>query len=342
MPRTVKVAPRSNDDTSPSDEEIEQRRRVARDAARALERGARSPATLRAYRTDWEAFVAWCDSVELRALPAEPDTVSMFIGAESRRRLAVSTIERRVAAIAYYHRTADLPSAHATQKVRDTLAGIRRRRKKDKPARKTPAVDAVIKSMVDALDVERAAGLRDRALLLLGFAGALRRSELVALDVEDLAVRPSLGLTLTVRASKTDQGGQGETLAILAVASPSGKPSRYCPVTAVDAWLRFAEIGSGALFRSLRKGDRVTAERLSDKGVARIVKQAARAAGHEEADFAGHSLRRGFLTSAGRSRADLFKMMAQSRHKSIDMVRVYVDEGDAFERHAASGMLAED
>ena len=285
---------------------------------------------------------SWCDSVELRALPAEPDTVSMFIAAESRRRLAVSAIERRVAAIAYYHRTADLPSAHATQRVRDTLAGIRRRRKKDKPVRKTPAVDSIVKSMVDTLDTESAAGLRDRALLVLGFAGALRRSELVALDVEDLPIRPSLGLTLTVRASKTDQSGRGQTLAVLAVSSPSGKHSRYCPVAAMDAWLRFAEIGSGALFRSLRKGDRVTADWLSDKGVARIVKQAARAAGHEDADFSGRSLRRGFLTSAGRSRADLFKMMAQSRHKSIDMVRVYVDEGDAFERHAGSGMLEED
>jgi len=338
----MKTEMRSTDDTSTSDDEIDRRRRIALDAARDLERGARSPATLRAYRTDWEAFVAWCDSVELNALPAEPDTVSMFIAAESHRRLAVSTIERRVAAIAYYHRTADQSSAHATQKVRDTLAGIRRQRKKDKPDQKVPAVDSIIKSMVDTLDVESAAGLRDRAVLLLGFAGALRRSELVALDVEDLAVRPSLGLTLTIRSSKTDQNGTGQTLAILAVSSRSGKPSRYCPVAAVGVWLRFAEIGSGALFRSLRKGDRVTTDRLSDRGVARIIKQAARAAGHEEADFSGHSLRRGFLTTAGRSRADLFKMMAQSRHKSIDMIRRYVDDGDAFERHAASGMLEED
>ena len=266
----------------------------------------------------------------------------MFVAAESRRKLAVSTIERRVAAIACYHRTADLPSAHTTQKVRDTLAGVRRKRKKDKPAREAPAIDSVIKAMVDTLDIESAAGLRDRALLLPGFAGALRRSELVALDVEDLSVRPFLGLTLTIRASKPDQSGKSETITILAVTSRSGTPSRYCPLAALDAWLRFAEIGSGALFRSLRKGDRVTAERLSDKGVARIVMQVAQAAGYEPADLAGHSRRRGFLTSAGRSRADLLKMMAQSRHKNINTVLAYVDEDDAFDRHAGDGLLEED
>jgi integrase len=176
-------------------------------------------------------------------------------------------------------------------------------------------------------------GLRDRALLLLGFAGAFRRSELVALDTEHLTDRAE-GLEVLIASSKTDQEGAGQVVAVPRVAD-----SPYCPVQAVSDWLVAAEISTGAVFRSMHRGDSVGKARLTAQSVALIVKGLAAKVGLEASRYAGHSLRSGFLTSAARSRASIFKMADQSRHKSLDVLREYVRNEERFEDHAAEGLL---
>jgi site-specific recombinase XerD len=172
-------------------------------------------------------------------------------------------------------------------------------------------------------------GLRDRALLLFGFAGAFRRSELVALDLDDLE-ETELGFKVTIRQSKTDQEGQGKTIAIV-------KGSVACPVAALKAWLAAAGITTGAVFRSIKKGGKVD-NRLSAQSVADIVKAYVERVGLDPALFAGHSMRAGFLTSAAK-RGAIFKMMDVSRHKSVETLRGYVRDAEIFKDHAGTGLL---
>jgi integrase len=174
-------------------------------------------------------------------------------------------------------------------------------------------------------------GLRDRAILLLGFAGAFRRSELVALDVGDLEFCYG-GLRVQIRRSKTDQEGAGHTIAIV-------PGSIACPVRAVRAWLEASKITAGPLFRPIAKGGRIGTERLADYTVVRVVKASARRVGLDPKLFAGHSLRSGFLTSAAGRGASIFKMMDVSRHKSMDTLRGYVRDAELFRDHAGAGLL---
>jgi len=173
--------------------------------------------------------------------------------------------------------------------------------------------------------------MRDKALLLLGFAGAFRRSELAQLNVADLEFRPE-GLRVIIRRSKTDQDGAGQILAVV-------RGNKACPVAALEAWLAHAEITDGPVFRPVLKGGRVLPERLSSQSVALIVKRHAERVGYNPALFSGHSLRAGFLTSAAARGASLFKMMDVSRHRSADTLRIYIRDAEAFKDHAGAGLL---
>jgi integrase len=174
-------------------------------------------------------------------------------------------------------------------------------------------------------------GKRDRALILLGFAGAFRRSELVALDIPDL-IRVEAGLLVNIRRSKTDQDGEGVTIAI-----PRG--GAYCPVKALDTWLQAASIDHGAVFRAISKSGRISDRRLCDRAVTLSIKRYALQAGLNPMAFSAHSLRSGFLTSAAANSASIFKMMDVSRHKSIDALRTYVRDAELFVDHAGAGLL---
>jgi len=307
---------------------------VAKDAAALYARGSRAAATWRAYESDWRIFAAWCQSVDQPALPASPHTVALFLAAQARLGHAPSTLDRRRAAIRLMHVGAKVASPHDALEVDEVLRGIRRAWKQP-PRQKAPAIDAEVQRLADAVEPQTRHGLRDRALVLLGFAGALRRSELVALDVEQLERRPE-GLTIKIASSKTDQEGEGQTIAIPRVAD-----SNYCPVQAVLDWLVVAEITSGALFRRLHRGDTVGSTRLTAQSVALVIKDLALRAGLDPARYAGHSLRSGFLTSAARARANIFKMADQSRHKSLDVLRGYVRDAERFDDHAGTGLLQE-
>lgn len=288
-----------------------------------------SAATRRAYASDCRVFASWCAEQGLAALPSSPEVVAMFLARQAEAGVTPATLTRRVAAIRYAHEGAGHESPTKGKAVAATLKGIRRAFGAP-PTKKAPATVERVSEMV-ARCPETLQGKRDRALLLLGFAGAFRRSELAALTVADLEEAPE-GLRVTIRQSKTDQEAQGQTIAIY-------NGGKLRPVAALKAWLEAAGITEGPIFRPLRKGGRVCAEALTAGSVASIVKAYAAAAGFEAADFAGHSLRSGFLTSAAERGADLFKMMEVSRHKRVDTVRGYVRSAELFKNHAGAAFL---
>jgi site-specific recombinase XerD len=293
----------------------------------------RASSTWRAYESDWRIFCAWCQTMDLAALPAAPSTVAMFLAAEAKRGTAPSTLNRRLSAIRLMHLGARVVSPHNAVEIQEVMRGIRRLSTRG-VVKKEAAVDEQIKKMVDMCDPATYQGKRDRALLLLGFAGALRRSELVALDVAHLKVSDE-GFVVTIAKSKTDQEAQGQTIAI-----PRVPDSPYCPVQAVLDWMALAGIEQGALFRRVTKGNKLTSDRLTDQSVARVIKKLAARVGLISSQYAGHSLRSGFLTSAAQQRASIFKMQAQSRHKSLDVLSGYVRAQEMFENHAGEGLLS--
>ena len=240
-----------------------------------------------------------------------------------------STLGRRVAAIRYAHKTAGHEPPTNRETVKAVMRGIRRTIGAA-PDQKAPATSDRITDMV-ARCPDTLIGKRDRALLLLGFAGAFRRSELMALTVADLSEVDG-GMRVIIRRSKTDQEGQGQEIAI-----PAGGKLR--PVEAVQAWLAASGITEGPVFRPIAKGGRVARAALSDRSVANIVKAHAARAGLDPIEFSGHSLRSGFLTSAAEAGANVFKMMEVSRHKSVDTLRGYVRRADLFKNHAGASFL---
>ena len=288
-----------------------------------------SPATRRAYASDCRVFAAWCKSQSCQALPATSEVVAMFLADQAQAGANPSTLTRRVAAISYAHDSAGHESPTKSKLVAATLKGIRRAfgaGKKQKAPVTAERLTTMLANTPDTL-----IGVRDRAVLLLGFAGAFRRSELVALTVADLE-DVAEGFRVHIRHSKTDQEGQGQTVAIY-------NGAKLRPVSAVKAWLEAARITEGPVFRSINKGGNVSKSALTDGSVAALVKQYATLAGLDAADFSGHSLRSGFLTSAAEAGADLFKMMEVSRHKRVDTVRGYVRSAELFKNHAGSSFL---
>jgi site-specific recombinase XerD len=294
-----------------------------------LPKAEKALSTRKAYGTDFRLFKAWCDGKGVGALAASPETVAAFLAHEAGTGTKPSTLGRRIAAIRYAHKLAHLDTPTDSEAVKATLRGIRRTFGGAK-VRKAPAIAAEMHSMV-AMAPDRLSGSRDRALLLLGFAGAFRRSELVALDVADIT-EAKTGLLITIRRSKTDQEGEGITIAI-------ARGDLACPAKALREWLDAAGIETGAIFRPVNKSGVVAPSRLSDRSVANIVKAYAQRAGFDATTFSGHSLRSGFLTSAAAKGASIFKMMDVSRHKSVDTLRGYVRDAELFKDHAGAGLL---
>ncbi|MET4512578.1 site-specific integrase [Bradyrhizobium sp. I1.7.5] len=305
---------------------------LAPELAAAIEyaKAEKAPATRKAYGTDFRLFRAWCDEKQVEALPASPETVAAYLAHGVKEGAKASTLGRRLAAIRYAHKLASLPTPTDAEAVKATLRGIRRSIGAAK-VKKAPAVTSRIKAMAEACPATLI-GKRDRALLLLGFGGAFRRSELVALDVEHLE-ETAEGLRAFIAKSKTDQEAQGVTIGIARGSSSA------CPVAALREWLDAAGITSGPVFRPINKAGTVGADRLTDRSVANIVKAYAGRAGLDASQFSGHSLRRGFLTSAAAAGKSIFRMRDVSRHKSIETMSGYVQEAELFKEHAGAGLL---
>jgi site-specific recombinase XerD len=289
-------------------------------------RASKAENTLRGYQSDWRDFCAWCEGHGLCPLPTAPESVAAYI-AECAGHLKPGSIQRRLNAIAEAHKTMGLESPTHTALVANTMKGIRRT-KGTAPVQKAPALTDDIRAMVDATDAG-IIGVRDRALILLGFAGAFRRSELVGLDVEDCAFGKD-GLTVTLRRSKTDQEGAGRRVGI-----PYGSNPETCPIRTMQAWMEQAGIGGGPLVRSINRHGQVQPGRLSGIDVALVVKKLADRAGLDSAKYAGHSLRAGHATTAAIGGASERSIMNQTGHRSVQMVRRYIRDASLFRENSA-------
>jgi site-specific recombinase XerD len=296
----------------------------------AYQRASKADTTVKAYKGDAVVFDAWCRAYGFRSLPASEEAIATFLVAEAEAGRAVSTIGRRLAAIRHAHKLSSLPDPTANEAVRATMKGVRRRIGV-KPRQKTAATADILTALLMRTP-DTLAGKRDRALLALGFAGAFRRSELVALDVADLRDDPE-GLRVTVRRSKTDQEGQGIEKAI-----PHGRFIR--PVALLREWLDAANIKDGALFRPISRSGTVRCSgRLTTQAVADILKRYVAAAGLDASAFGAHSLRAGFITTAAERGADMARIMDVSGHRDPRTVVGYIRRANAFKGHAGGGFL---
>jgi len=290
-----------------------------------------APNTRRAYRASLAAFRQWCEAENVDALPASAETVSAFLAAEADAGLKPATLGQRVAAIRWAHEAAGFESPTKAKLVTAALRGIRRKLGVA-PNRKAPATVDRLAAMVSHADKATLKGKRDRALLLFGFASAMRRSELVALTVEDVE-KDDGWLTVTLRRSKTDQEGQGREIEV----HPGSNPET-CPIKALDTWLQAAGISEGRLFRSVTRHGQVGGS-LSGNALASVVKAYAKRAGFDPDKFAGHSLRAGFVTSADEKGKPAARIMNHTGHKSLAMIHVYTRRTDNRRDHAGAGLL---
>ena len=290
---------------------------------------ATSASTRRAYRSDLQIFAMWCETRGLLILPSSATIVADFLASQAKDGISPSTLNRRIAAIRYAHEAAGHESPTTDKLVSITLKGIRRTTGTRASKKRAATVDKIYQ-MTAHCNIKTLQGKRDKAILLLGFAGAFRRSELVALTVADIE-EVADGLKVLIRKSKTDQEADGQMIAIL--------NGRLNIVGVLNDYLRTAGITEGAIFRPITKHGKLRKQTLSDRSVADIVKRYAAAAGLDPKEFSGHSLRAGFITSAAESGANLFKIMDISRHKSMQTVQGYVRNAELFKNHAGNSFL---
>jgi integrase len=286
--------------------------------SKAYQAAADAPATLRAYATDLAHFRAWCEAHGFQPMPATPETVGAYLAAAGLG-YALPTLRRRVAAIARAHRIARQPLDTRHPAIRETLRGIGR--KHGEPARRSTALTTPdIRRLVEVCG-DDLAGLRDRALFLVAFAGALRRSELVGLDAAHIRQTPA-GLRLMIARSKTDAAGEGAEIGI-----SRGSQADTCPVQALRAWLRAAEITDGPIFRRVTHWGTVGTRRLHPDAVRQILIRRAAAAGIKGTllePVTPHGMRAGFITTAYRNGVPDEEIMGHTRHRSLTTMRSYV------------------
>ena len=274
----------------------------------------RSANTLRAYQSALREFDRFAQNHNEPSLPANPGTVIEYITALADGGAAVNTIAVKLAAIAFSHRAAGLPDPTVFDSVRVVMAGIRRA-VGCVVVKKTAATLDGLRAMLETLP-KTARGMRNRAILLVGFAGAFRRSELAALDVADVSFTDE-NVTVTLRQSKTDQDRKGLKTVIPALGG------NLCPVQALQEWLNVAHIASGRVFRAVDRHGNVKTGGLTGQSIALVVKEAARAAGLDWRSFSAHSLRSGFVTSAMNAEASDSDVMEVTHHKSLATLREY-------------------
>jgi integrase len=268
-----------------------------------------APNSRLAYAADLAAFRAWGGT-----LPATPEMVAAYVAGHADE-LNIVTLLRRLATLSRAHKAGGHPNPVASELVRAVMRGIRRTRSRPPNAAKALLKDQLF-SVVDAMG-ETPRDTRDRALLLLGFAGAFRRSELVGLDFADLT-RASHGLVITLRRSKTDPMAIGRNVVI------AHGEGRYCPVAALERWLAVANITAGPIFRPVTRHGHVTQERLSGEAVAIVLRQRLTAVGINSQGYSGHSLRAGYVTDAVQRGMPTWRIRRQTGHASDGMLARYI------------------
>lgn len=288
--------------------------------------------TRRAYAADWASFSDWCRQKRVQNLPADPRVIAAYLADESRF-LRPKSLRRRLAAIAKMHKVSGHPPPTGMEPVPATMKGIERTFGTAVEA-KSPATFDAVERMVATFKTGTLDGLRNRAILLMGFAGAFRRSELVALACADLKWSED-GVVATVRRSKTDQKGEGKQKAI-----PFVRGGDLCAATALRAWLVASGITEGPVFRPFARNGKPKPQALSAHSVAIIVKMAAEGAGLDPADYSGHSLRAGHVTEARRRKVADSDTMAITGHKRIETLDMYDRRGNPFDKTSAGSVMA--
>lgn len=304
-------------------------------------RKANADATVLAYESSWNLFIQWCRANAYEALPATPKTVAAYLtglaekGSEATggKPLSKSSLKKKLAAIVFAHRQAELPPPtrqDGADELIKVMEGIARDKTLPTRGKKNAAVADILNEMLEANAGGDLRACRNRALLAIGMAGALRRSELVGIQYGDLTFS-SDGIRLLIPYSKGDQKGKGQKISI-----PRGEG--FNAVGHLRRWLEVSGIASGPVFRKLTPQGRLGGAAMSAQGVALVVKASIRAAGSDldPAEFSAHSLRSGFLTEAARRGQSPFAMQRQSRHKSLDMVSEYVRDQDDLKDHPGS------
>jgi site-specific recombinase XerD len=280
-------------------------------------KNSKSPNTLRAYESDYKDFSAFCAKNNFNPLPADPKILSLYLTNLSQTS-KFSTLKRRIASISVIHKLRGhyIDTKHPI--IMENLLGIKRQKGSNQKAKK-PILINDLKLIIDVInkcEIRENRKLRDKALILIGFAGGFRRSELVALEYDDIEFVVE-GVKIFVKRSKTDQSGEGMTKAI-----PSFNNALYCPVVHLQNWIYELKNKKGKIFS------------ISDKSVALIIKKYANLAGLDGNKYAGHSLRSGFATSTAESGAEERNIMAMTGHKTTQMVRRYIHEANLFKNNA--------
>ena len=285
--------------------------------------------TLRAYKSDFKDFGAFCVKHGFKSLPSEPKIVSLYITYLSKNS-KISTLRRRLVSISMVHRLKGhyLDTKHPI--IVENLMGIKRVKGSIQRGKK-PLLINHLKSIIDVIDeqnFDEIKKLRDKSIILIGFGGGFRRSELISIDYEDLEFVPQ-GLKITINRSKTDQFGEGMVKGL-----PYFKNESYCPVNSLKKWIKISKIESGPIFRRFSKGSAIKEKRLTDQTVVLLMKKYLNLAGIENKNFSGHSLRSGFATVTAESGADERSIMAMTGHKTTQMVRRYIKDANIFKNNA--------
>ena len=285
--------------------------------------------TLRAYKSDFKDFGAFCVKHGFNSMPTEPKVVSLYLTQLSANS-KVSTLRRRLVSIGVVHKLKGhyLDTKHPI--IIENLMGIKRRKGSLQTGKK-PILINHLKQIINVIDeqkIKKIKKLRDRTLILTGFGGGFRRTELISIDYEDIDFVEE-GVKITLRRSKTDQFGEG-----LIKGLPYFPNEKYCPVTSLKNWINLSNIKKGPIFRRFAKSSILTDHRLTDQSVVLIIKNCLKLAGIENQNFSGHSLRSGFATVAAESGADERSIMAMTGHKTSQMVRRYIKEANIFKNNA--------
>jgi site-specific recombinase XerD len=285
--------------------------------------------TLRAYKSDFKDFGAFCAKHGFNSMPTEPKIISLYLTHLSVNS-KISTLRRRLVSIGVLHKLKGhyLDTKHPV--IIENLMGIKRKKGSIQIGKK-PILINHLKQIINVIDeqkIEKIKKLRNRTLILTGFGGGFRRTELISIDHEDLDFVKE-GVKITLRRSKTDQFGEGMVKGL-----PYFTNEKYCPVTSLKNWINLSKIKTGPIFRRFSKGSNLTTHRLTDQSVVLIIKDCLKLAGIENQNFSGHSLRSGFATVAAESGADERSIMAMTGHKTTQMVRRYIREANIFKNNA--------
>ena len=294
--------------------------------------------TIRAYKSDFKDFGVFCAKNAFKSLPTNPKIVSLYLTQLSMQDAKMSTLRRRLVSIGVIHKLKGqyLDTKHPV--IIENLMGISRKKGNYQRGKK-PILINQLRAIIDVIDKDRNyCGLdelsgnykliRDKTIILIGFAGGFRRAELVSIDREDLEFVPE-GVKIFIRKSKTDQFGEGMIKGL-----PYFSNQTYCPVLHLKEWIELSNIKSGAIFRKFNKGFSLSNNRLTDQSVALLLKYYLAKAGIENKNYSGHSLRSGFATVSAESGADERSIMAMTGHKTTQMVRRYIKEANLFKNNA--------